>query len=327
MLPVSTGGLALLVGIGRFWTPVITKSCSDRLHLQATGCHHGGTPFCLVAPILLILALVVSSCTPLALTSPTPSPGANIESKATATGRPTRAFQRIFIIILENKSRESVLSNPYFKGLAERGVQLTNYRGVSHPSQPNYIAMTAGEPFVSDDSVHNLPQSNLVDLLEDAQIAWRAYEGNYPGQCFAGAQAGDTASGRYVRKHNPFVSFDDVRNNPQRCSKIVNADRLSADIAGGQLPAVSFYVPNENADMHDQPLAYGADWLKSFLEPKLMDPRFTDNTLIVITFDETNSDLSDPAADHLYAVLIGPLVRAGTTDSTQYNHYSILRTI
>ena len=37
---------------------------------------------------------------------------------------------------------------------------------------------------------------------------------------------------KYARKHNPLISFNNVRNNPARCAKIVNSAQLDKDLAG-----------------------------------------------------------------------------------------------
>ena len=132
---------------------------------------------------------------------------------------PARAFERIFIIVFENHGAAAALANPYFKQLAGRGAYLSNYYAVSHPSEPNYLAMLAGDPLVSDDGVYNLPQKNLVDLLEPAGIGWKAYQENYPGGCFAGSVAGNAGSGLYARKHNPFISFDSIRSNRRAAAR------------------------------------------------------------------------------------------------------------
>ena len=231
----------------------------------------------------------------------------------------TQTVQRIFIIQLENSAYTSVLANPYFANLASRGRLLNNYYAVTHPSQPNYIAEIAGDTFVTDDSSHDLPQSNLVDLLEGAGISWKTYQEDYPGQCSAVSSA---AGGLYARKHNPFVSFDSVRTNPARCAKIVNASQLGLDITANTLPQYSFYVPNQNNDGHDTGIAYAADWLQGFLEPKLTNSNFMSGTLIVVTFDEDDHSQNN----HVYTVLLGDMISAGT-DSNSYNHYSLLRMV
>ena len=238
-------------------------------------------------------------------------------------GTPTatvRAFEHIFIIIFENRDAATVLANPYFKQLAARGATLSNYFALEHASQPNYLALLAGDTLVNDNGVYNLPQKNLVDLLEAAGISWKAYQENYPGGCFAGSAA---ASGLYARKHNPFISFDTIRGNKARCALIAPASELNADSAAGRLPAYSFFTPNLDNDGHDQPLSFAAKWLEGFIEPKLKDPKFMRGTLVVVTFDESQS-----ADDNLvYATLLGPMIQPGTVDSTRYSHYSLLRSV
>lgn len=229
----------------------------------------------------------------------------------------THSFDHIFVIVFENKTPAQVLSQPTFGALAKRGVLLTNYRAVAKPSQPNYIAMLAGDPLVRDNFSHNLPQRNLVDLMEAAGVSWKAYVQAYPGDCFAGG----SDKGLYARKHNPFISFDSVRNDPHRCAKIVNADQLDTDIAGGKLPQFSFFVPDMKNSAHDKPIEYADAWLKTFLAPKLTDKKFMRNTLVVITFDEGLT--ADNAA---YTVLLGDGMKAGV-DAAPYTHYSLLRTI
>ncbi|MBU2713045.1 hypothetical protein KCG35_18415, partial [Zooshikella sp. WH53] len=56
-----------------------------------------------------------------------------------------RAFEHIIIIMFENQYRSYVLQNPYMQSLARQGIELTQYYGVMHPSQTNYIASIAGE--------------------------------------------------------------------------------------------------------------------------------------------------------------------------------------
>jgi len=82
-----------------------------------------------------------------------------------------KAFDRIFIVILENELQSAVLENAFMKSLASEGVRLSNYSGITHPSQPNYIAATAGLPFVTDDDPKDLPNTSIVDLLEAKNVS------------------------------------------------------------------------------------------------------------------------------------------------------------
>ena len=103
----------------------------------------------------------------------------------------------------------------------------------------------------------------------------------------------------------------------------MNASELAGDIAAGRLPAYSFYTPNLDHDGHDQPLSYAAKWFEGFIEPKLSDPNFMRGTLLVVTFDESES----AADNHVYTALLGPMIKPGSIDATRYSHYSLLRTV
>jgi hypothetical protein len=53
----------------------------------------------------------------------------------------------VVVVILENEHRSSVIGSPnapYLNKLAARGANLTHSYGVTHPSQPNYLALFSG---------------------------------------------------------------------------------------------------------------------------------------------------------------------------------------
>jgi phospholipase C len=115
---------------------------------------------------------------------------------------------------------------------------------LTHPSQPNYIALTAGDLHgVKDDANVDLDVRHLGDLLEARGLRWKVYADGYPGSCQADARIGP-----YARKHVPFISFRNVREDPARCANIVNASRMCEDIAAGTLPDYSLFIPDMNHD-------------------------------------------------------------------------------
>ena len=242
------------------------------------------------------------------------------------------AFERIFIIMFENEAQSAVMQNPYMRDLAANGVRLSNYFGVTHPSQPNYIASVAGSTCgVMDDSTYDIEGQSIIDLLEAKDISWRAYMEDLPEDDKSVA----IYDNLYYRKHNPFISFNNIRNNPKRLANIVNAHRLIADLQNNALPSYSWYTPNIQNDGHTPPrtsaelytpsynIDYLSNWLKGFLTPLLANPSFTEHTLIVLTFDE-----SIPYGENnIYTVLLGDMVNKGTMEGGRYNHYSLLRTI
>lgn len=281
---------------------------------------------------IVTFVLVISGCSYLgrqpapALPSLVPIDTSQSTPDATITSQSSIApkILRIFVIVFENKDQAEMLANPYFGELSKRGALLSQYYGIAHPSQPNYFAMIGGDTFgIFDDGNHNLAQNSVVDLLEAKNVSWKSYQEDFPGGCFAGG----SASALYARKHNPFISFDKIRTNPARCAKIVNAEELQTDIAANRLPSFSFYAPNVDNDAHDQPISFGANWLKDFLEPKLLDPNFYAGTLVVLITDEGRNFAANPTGVPIYAVLLGQMVSAGTVDSSHYNHYNLLRTV
>ena len=73
---------------------------------------------------------------------------------------------------------------PYFTSFAAANVNLTNFYGVSHPSQPNYLdAFSGSNQGVTGDGYCTFPAStdNLAKQLATAGKSWRVYAQNYPG--------------------------------------------------------------------------------------------------------------------------------------------------
>ncbi|CDS06138.1 hypothetical protein LRAMOSA08666 [Lichtheimia ramosa] len=236
---------------------------------------------------------------------------------------PGKHYDRIFIIYHENKDYEDVQADDYFPTIAENhnGVVLTNYFGVTHPSQPNYVALISGSiEGINRDNNSDVDRHSIVDLLEKKGISWKSYQQGYPGNCFKGEE-----SGTYRRKHNPFMSFTNIHNDEKRCANIVNADQLYEDIKTNSVPQFVWFTPDMNNDGHDTDLAYSSNWTKSFIEPLMKEKNLTKNTLFVLTWDE-NDTWTKP--NQVYTVLFGPAVkRSVKTDDTSYNHYSVLRSV
>src|SRR5260370_34305771 len=87
-------------------------------------------------------------------------------------------FQHVFVIMMENTSFTSLIGNPnapWINFAAANYGLATNYTGVSHPSQPNYIAATSGSlngVFNDNDVTINVP--NIVDQLESHGTSCKA---------------------------------------------------------------------------------------------------------------------------------------------------------
>lgn len=229
-------------------------------------------------------------------------------------------FKKVFIVLLENTDYSEALKQPFLADLAKQGALLTNYDAVSHPSYPNYLALTSGSTQGrKDDNVIKIDAKNIADLLEAKGKTWKNYAEDHPGNCSLKGVA------KYAPKHIPFLSYADIQDNPERCSNhIVDSRQLPTDIQNGTLPDYSFYTPNLNNDGHDTNATYASQWLKSAFGPLLQDPKFITDTLFVVTFDEDDNFFG---ANQVYTVLYGPSVKAGSSSNSKLTHYSLLRTI
>lgn len=128
---------------------------------------------------------------------------------------------------------------------ASKGITLTNYWAVTHPSEPNYCAAVAGDYFGMDnDGFHAIPSniSTVVDLLDTKGISWGEYQENLPYAGFQGFNYSNqvTFNNSYVRKHNPLILFQSVTNNATRLSLIKNFTSLEQDLAAQTLPQWAF---------------------------------------------------------------------------------------
>ena len=231
-------------------------------------------------------------------------------------------FRRVFVVVLENADAEEALQQPYLRKLANRGALLSRSAFVARPSQPNYLAMTSGgiHGVATNDPVTR-DVRHLGDLLEEKGRTWKSYTEDYPGGCFLGAES---PAGHYVRKHQPFLTYKNVQDDPARCARVVPATELSADVRNRTLADFSLFIPNNENNGHEpKDVAFAARWLERTFEPLLQDRAFLDGLLFVVTFDESEKSHTRP----IYTVLLGDGVQPGAVTDFPYNHYSLLRTI
>jgi hypothetical protein len=251
-----------------------------------------------------------------------PSAGlsASVGASPTAIGPP-----RVWLIVMENRSYSQVIGDgdaPFINALAARYGLATDYHGVARPSQPNYLALTSGSTQgVSDDGVHDLDATTLLDQLDAAGHSWHVFAENVPPGCYQGATArnGPDGDGTYARKHEPAISFLSVSRNPGRCGQISNLASFAPTAADFNL-----IIPNLCHDMHDCSTRAGDSWLAQFVPPLLATDAFRQGGLMVLTFDEASSR---DESQHTVMVFAGPAVVPGTQASKRADHYGLLRTI
>jgi hypothetical protein len=229
-------------------------------------------------------------------------------------------FERVVHIVFENADLDEALAQPAFATLARSGAWLQDFRGITHPSQPNYIAMIAGSTMgVKLDGNVDLEGRHLGDLLREKGMSWKAYAQGYPGNCFLGKRLGN-----YVRKHVPFLSFKSVQNNPVECARVVPSEQFFEDVKRKELPEYSMFIPDLVDDGHDTDARHAANWFGATFGRILNDVELVRKTLFIVTYDESESYIGP---NRIYTVLFGANVIPGSRISTRTDHYSILRMV
>jgi acid phosphatase len=240
-----------------------------------------------------------------------PAPAASQASRALPAGQP----DHVVVVIFENKSTSRIVGDanaPYLNSLLARSAVFTQARAITHPSQPNYIALFSGSTHgVTNDHcpVRLTGKPNLARQLLDAGHSFAGYSEDLPQPGWTGCSANG-----YAAKHNPWVDFDNVPAS-------ANLPYTAWPANPSRLPTVAFVVPNLCNDMHDCGVATGDRWARAHLDGYL---RWADthNSVLMVTFDEDDGS----AANRILTFFAGAGLRPGQY-AEPVNHYRVLRTI
>jgi hypothetical protein len=195
-------------------------------------------------------------------------------------------YQHIVEIMMENQKYSTIIGNPQapnLNALANQYGLATNYYGVTHPSEPNYLAAVAGSYFgVQDDNQfyctpalaatepaswqcggttvdHTVSAQSIADQLTANGMTWKGYFQSLPAVSGPVVKLGPGANGPYTfkspssavalyaSKHNPFVNFTGTQD---ALANMVPDTQLATDLASGSLANYSLIVPNQCFDMH-----------------------------------------------------------------------------
>jgi acid phosphatase len=222
----------------------------------------------------------------------------------------------VVIVVEENKDYDAIAQLPYFSALARQGTVMTDSHGITHPSQPNYLALWSGS--TQGVTTNTCPQ----DLGTRPSLGGQLLAGGYSVGGFIDSMPADgsqdcLAGTLYARKHNPLADWDATRDAAH--------DRTFASWPTdySTLPTVSLVVPDLCHDMHDCSTATGDSWLQANLDGYAQWAQ-THNSVLVVTFDE---DSSATTANHVFTVLVGEHITAGTTSAQPIDHYNLLATL
>ncbi|HEV2374694.1 MAG TPA: alkaline phosphatase family protein, partial [Streptosporangiaceae bacterium] len=233
-------------------------------------------------------------------------------------------FDHVVMVVMENKNYDAIIGRPdeapYINSLATGGALFSNSFAVTHPSQPNYLALFSGstQGVTSDDCPHtftNVP--SLGSELVSAKLTFAGYSESMPSAGYTGC--GSHLSLGYTRTHNPWADFSNIP--------------ASSDLAFtsfptnySELPTVSFVIPNLCHDMHYCARDSGDHWIQANLGGYISWAR-AHNSLLIITWDEDATILGLGGDNNrVPTIFYGAHVRPGVY-SEHTGHYGVLRTV
>ncbi|HEX4224061.1 MAG TPA: alkaline phosphatase family protein [Pseudonocardiaceae bacterium] len=234
--------------------------------------------------------------------------------RATASTLPTPAH--IVVVMEENHSFSDIIGNtsqaPYFNTLASEGALLTSSYAVTHPSEPNYMALFAGSTFGLSSDACPTNEGTTANLGSEVLAANYTFKGYSEGLPSTGSTT--CTSGKYARKHSPWINF----------SNVPASDSLpftSFPTSYSSLPSLSFVIPNLNDDMHDGTITQADTWLNKNLSAYATWAQ-SNNSVLIVTWDEDDYTESNQVP----TIVVGQPVKPGKY-TENINHYNLLATL
>ncbi|QMU70912.1 alkaline phosphatase family protein [Streptacidiphilus sp. P02-A3a] len=262
-----------------------------------------------------IAATAAAAALGVAVLAPHSSPvSLSHSTKLTASSIPQ--YSHVVVVMEENHSYSDIIGDtsdaPYINSLASQGALLTSSFGVTHPSEPNYMALFSGstDGLTADTCpVSAGSTANLGSELLGAGYTFKGYSEGLP-------KTGSTTctSGNYARKHSPWINF----------SNVPTSDSLpfsSFPTNYSSLPTLSFVIPNLNDDMHNGTINEADTWLKSNISAYATWAK-ANNSLLIVTWDEDDYTENN----QIPTIFVGASVNQGDYDET-VNHYNLLATL
>ncbi|MBV8197133.1 MAG: acid phosphatase [Candidatus Eremiobacteraeota bacterium] len=222
---------------------------------------------------------------------------------------------QVTIVLMENKDYNLVVGSaqaPYLnKTLIPAGALLENSHAITHPSEPNYLALFSGstQGVTGDQCPVNFSVTNFASELIAASKTFTGYSESMPSDGYTGCY-----SGLYARKHSPWVDFTNVPPS----------DNLIYQGFPNTVPSFMWITPNLCHDTHDCAVKVGDKWLSKNL-PTIIAWDKTHDGLLILTWDEADPDAN--GKNQIATVLVGPMVKPGVKSTQDITHYGVLHTM
>ncbi|MBQ5949141.1 acid phosphatase [Massilia sp. ST3] len=216
------------------------------------------------------------------------------------------------------------------------------------PYQPSWVhPAQGGDPLHADPQDPSVlpPQTyrTIGDLLSERGVSW-AWYGGAQQAALDGRGAGQKPN--FQHHHQPFNYFKQFAPGTQARERHLRdgglgdspiSNRFLADVVAGTLPAVAFYKPQGNLNLHAgySDVESGDQHVANVIEHLKKSPQWK-NMVVVITFDENGGwwdHVAPPKGDRwgpgsrVPAIVVSPHAKRGAVDHNFYDTTSILRFI
>ena len=213
---------------------------------------------------------------------------------------------------------------------------------IRDPQNPDYSKPDLPNVLVPQTHEH------IGDKLSKKNIDWAWYAGAWQATLEQFKDSGGIPKiPNFQYHHQPFNYFKQQgpQNPAERAKRLrdgglgdeSSTNRFFADAQSGKLPAVSFYKPQGNLNMHAgyADVASGDRHITRALKVLQESPQWK-NMVVVVTVDENGGwwdHVAPPKGDRwgpgsrVPALVVSPFARKGTVDHTVYDTASILRLI
>jgi hypothetical protein len=251
--------------------------------------------------------------------------------------------------------------------LRRKGVLLTGYRTLGGSELPDYLAMVSGQAPNSDtktDCAIYAEFSGSATASSDGQVPgpgcvypdtvltvadqvtasgkqWKAYLADmgdstcvHPNSNVADDVTLPGAGSQYDTRHNPFIYFHSLLDLGGCSSNDEGLQNLTKGLhKAKRTPTYAFIAPG----LCDEPSAApcpdgtpaglaGEDaFLQRWVPPILASPAYKQDGVLMIVFAKAPADGSGSVRTG--ALILSPKVKAGSTVSTHYTPYSVLRSV
>jgi phospholipase C len=189
---------------------------------------------------------------------------------------------------------------PFYYALADAFTLCDNYHcsvlGPTHPNRLMSLSGTidpgghAGGPVLitnsSPDAVYSVRWDTMPEVLEDAGVSWKVY--GQKGTIFEPPWFEQHGMGTTDGVLAYFSQYRDAQSALyQKAFQPVYPDDFVADIASGQLPAVTWLLPPGGYDEHpSSPSALGENLTNQVLSALVSNPEVWSKTVVFHTYDE-----------------------------------------